>query len=97
MGGASGTRVVALPPAPSVDAVYRFGPTSASAHLSAVVSGGTTGDYKLISRPDALQEPAAPSGNRKVGKKKGHCMPLLQPWPATLAGNLGQVVMLGGT
>lgn len=66
MGGASGARVVALPPAASVDAIFRFGSTSASAHVSAVVNGGTTGDYKLISRPDALQDPGAPSGDRKV-------------------------------
>lgn len=66
MGGASGARVLALPPAPSVDAVFRFGSTSATAHVTAVVTGGTTGDYNLISRPDALQEPAAPTGDRKV-------------------------------
>lgn len=90
MGGASGARVLALPPAPSVDAIYRFGHASASAHLSAVVAGGTTGDYKLVSRPDALQEPGAPTGDRKVcaQKKKGDIVEL-----AWLLGEHGALAM----
>ncbi len=66
MGGPSGARVLALPPAPSLDAVFRFHKPTTARHMAAITQGGTTGEYKLITKADALLEPSAPSGDRKV-------------------------------